>query len=748
MKKMCFILSLLIVSIGLSAQDYYWYKGQKIFLRQGDERYVLFNPNSKPEIDTSAYIKISVASSNSQLMWGIQKQSTPITSEAIYTSPSFFVESDSSNIYVTERFYVKLKHPEDYETLLHYATAHDLEIVEKGDFPLWYVLACTENSKTNALDMANLFYESGLFAVAEPEFMNVYRAACVNDALFGQQWNLLNTGQQNNNYTGLDINYCDTRTITTGVDSIIIAVIDQGIASHLDVSHLHSLSLDAHTYTSPAQVYTPHGTQCAGIIAAHTNLNNYGVAGIAPDCSLLSVSFKEGTLDYNLFRGMKYAVDNGASVLNNSWVRTNNRSEYVDNAIEYALTEGRNGKGCVVVFATGNDNSNQLDYPANSNPDIIAVGAMSPDATRAVFSNGDGSNYGQNLDVVAPGANISTTVPSTDPHPFIGDFCNNFSGTSAACAHVSAIAGLVLSVNPELTQKEVAEIIESTAQKVGTYSYDSVAPHGSWNNEMGYGLVDAYAAVIKAELSKIYIEGSTYACDSSLFRVHNVPNGATIQWSLGNAVLSALRYKIVGSNSRDSVLLAYEAPILDFGNGEDTKGQIGPDQPPHPPVSQEDSSVTLSVTVSLGGLSYTRRKTIYNSSLGKPVINATNDNTLWPINTLRSFIQTECTEVADDSITWEVLYNTPSGSSIVYQTTGQILTYTPTVIGSYSIMAINTEKHCNATTDTKNYEVVESAKKSLKKHTSNETPTKFLRDGQLYIIHENQTYNKEGIRIK
>ena len=117
-----------------------------------------------------------------------------------------------------------------------------------------------------------------------------------------------------------------------------------------------------------------------------------------------------------------------------------------------------------------------------------------------------------------------------------------------------------------------------------------------------------------------------------------------------------------------------------------------------------------------------------------------NDNTLWPINTLRAFIQTECTEVADDSITWEVLYNTPSGSSIVYQTTGQILTY--------SIMAINTEKHCNATTDTKNYEVVESAKKSLKKHTSNETPTKFLRDGQLYIIHENQTYNKEGIRIK
>lgn len=82
-----------------------------------------------------------------------------------------------------------------------------------------------------------------------------------------------------------------------------------------------------------------------------------------------------------------------------------------------------------------------------------------------------------------------------------GDYMPNFNGTSSACPHVAGVAALILSVNPNLTQKEVATIIEKTARKVGGYSYSTVSgrPNGTWHTEVGYGLIDAYAAVMEAQ---------------------------------------------------------------------------------------------------------------------------------------------------------------------------------------------------------------------------------------------------------
>lgn len=495
------LLYLLGLQLASYAQDYYWYKDQKIFLSPGDERYVLFSSVTNPEMDFSSYIKTGVTS-DSSLMWGIQKQSTPITANVKYISPSFFIESDSANIYLTEHFYVQLKQKDDYDMLVHYAAEHNVEIIEEGAFQLWYILSCTERTIGNALSMANLFYESGLFAAAEPEFINTIRHTCVDDPLFSQQWNLLNTGQEDINHVGVDVNFCEAHAITSGVDSIIIAVIDYGIASHFDVSFLYSNSFDAHTGTYPAQVYDPHGTQCAGIIGAHSD-NNYGITGIAPNCSMISISINDDTPASKIADGIMFAVEHNASILSNSW-RCSVRSMFIDNAIDSALICGRNGKGCVVVFASGNDNTSTIAYPANSNPAIIAVGAMNASVERANYYDW-GSDYGHGLDLVAPGVMIPTTIPDG----YTGGFCTNFTGTSAACPHVSGIAGLVLSVNPTLAQHEVAYVIESTAQKVGNYNYDSIAAYGGWNYEMGYGLVDAYAAVMKAR--NIYIQDTTYS---------------------------------------------------------------------------------------------------------------------------------------------------------------------------------------------------------------------------------------------
>jgi len=170
------------------------------------------------------------------------------------------------------------------------------------------------------------------------------------------------------------------------------------------------------------------------------------------------------------------------------------------------LRNGRSGKGCVVVFASGNDYQSTVGYPANCNPEVIAVGAISSSGMRASFSN-----YGSALDVVAPGEDVITTTTNSG-------YSSAISGTSFACPLVAGVAALVLSVNPDLTQKQVADIIESTAKKCGNYSYTTQSGHtnGTWNNQMGYGLVDAYAAVIKAKNtgSTVYFNDKTVTTDT------------------------------------------------------------------------------------------------------------------------------------------------------------------------------------------------------------------------------------------
>ncbi len=182
-----------------------------------------------------------------------------------------------------------------------------------------------------------------------------------------------------------------------------------------------------------------------------------------------------------------------------------NSQAILTDAIQNAISNGRNGRGCVVVFATGNDNS-AVRYPANAIPDIIAVGAMSPCGERKSPTSCDGeswwgSNFGTTLDIVAPGVFIPTTDRTGSAGYSSGDYFLTFNGTSSACPHVAATAALILSENPLLTQRQVADIIESTAQKVGNYSYSSTSgrPNGTWNQEMGYGLLNTFAAVAKVK---------------------------------------------------------------------------------------------------------------------------------------------------------------------------------------------------------------------------------------------------------
>lgn len=201
--------------------------------------------------------------------------------------------------------------------------------------------------------------------------------------------------------------------------------------------------------------------------------------------------------------GINWAWMNEADVINNSW-GCKTRSQLIDDAIENALTHGRNGKGTIVVFSAGNEGRNKVAYPANSHPDILVVGAIDKDGSKWI-----NSNTGDSLDLVAPGRGILSTKIHSEP--------GYLSGTSMAAPYVSGVAALVLSRNPYLSGKEVRDIIERTAKKIRedlhTYYKTSEHPNGYWNGTLGYGLVDAYAAVQNA-CTTVYFYEQNVATDT------------------------------------------------------------------------------------------------------------------------------------------------------------------------------------------------------------------------------------------
>ena len=563
--------------------------------------------------------------------------------------------------------------------------------------------------------MANIFYETKKFDIVEPEFFQDIRTECVNDSMFYKQWNLRNTGQNYFSNGDVDIHFCDAHSVTTGNNSTIIAVYDRGVDSlHQDLN-IHSFSYDAQTNSSPGKIYHYHGTGCAGIIGAKTN-NNKGIAGIAPDCPVMSISFDTHIGQYNIGHGFRVAADNGCSVISNSW-NCLYPSSYIDEGITYALSQGRNGKGSVVVFSAGNEDRDSINYPANSNADIIVVGAMSPCGERCSPYSCDaettwGSNYGVLLDVMAPGVTIPTTDISGSAGANTSNYMDNFNGTSSACPHVAAVAGLILSVNPNLTQKEVADIIESTAQKIGLYyNNEPSRPNGTWSTFFGYGLVDAFAAVSEAKWRyDQYIVGPNYVCDTTMYcLIHPSAQDETVTWSVHNGQWMYPHYSIVGENGHDTVYVRCE------------RMSVLPDDPLHPDylnaggfIFPLDTIQSLSVTINNGETSEKYTK-VFRSPVGQtPEISASNSNTNWLSGTSRTFTISNCTSTPDAALSWEIkkitMHLDAPDDTVITTTTGRSVTYTAfTPLRSLCrvyVTATNTQMECEPQSVTNAYVVI------------------------------------------
>ena len=307
--------------------------------------------------------------------------------------------------------------------------------------------------------------------------------------MFGQQW-----GLKNNSYPGVDVKAAAAWDITRGAGAKE-AVVDQGIdPNHNDLkANFYSLSYDARSGTSPS-VYksnNKHGTHVAGTVAAVWN-NNLQVVGVTPESKIIRVRhdlYVSSTISSELAGGINWAWQNGADVITNSWGDQGGalygqlHGAILEEAIVNAMTKGRNGLGSVVSFAAGNK-SPVMDYPGNFHEDILTVGAITSNGTRSSFSG-----YGTKLDVVAPGSSILSTLPNNST--------GTMNGTSMATPYVAGVAALVISQHPTYTRQQVVSAIEGSARKLSGYTFSNQTgrPNGTWNEQVGYGLVDAYAAI-------------------------------------------------------------------------------------------------------------------------------------------------------------------------------------------------------------------------------------------------------------
>ena len=404
---------------------------------------------------------------------------------------------------------------------------HGVEIVdEDAALPNNYLLRLTETASHDALELANRYHESDRTEFAEPDFVmkvrqvstvmtedvdleeiareadagdgnlrglpdvapSVERAAPVNDPFFGSQWALRK------------MRVPEAWGVTRGRSTLTLAILDEGVQTrHPDLADRIAATYDAtgNDANQEPNAWDGHGTACAGIAAATAN-NGRGVAGVAPNCRIIAIRIayttRPGanwtTTTSWIYRGVVRAVLMGADVLSNSW-GGGAYSTTIRRAFEYARTHGRGGKGCVSIGATGNsDRANGVIYPAKY-PEVLACGASNEWDQRKSRTSRDGetwwgSNYGPEVDFVAPGVHIYTTDNRSTGGYSTGDYFARFNGTSSATPNAAGVAGLVLSVDPNLRQWEVRDILRLTAR--------DLSPRGR-DDEHGFGRVDAARAV-------------------------------------------------------------------------------------------------------------------------------------------------------------------------------------------------------------------------------------------------------------
>lgn len=418
----------------------------------------------------------------------------------------------------TENFFVKF-----FDTI---AEAECLTMIEKYHLVIKnklpfatnaYFVGASEGTGLEVFNIAEKILQEKVVEYCHPELVQERRYKGIHPL----QWHLDKTSI-NGKPIDAHVNINGAWAITKG-KGVTIAVVDDGIdVDHPEFAGRIVHPFDASLNVNDARPKTPddnHGTACAGMACA-SGLKD-GASGTAPEAFLMPIRLRSGLGSMAEANAFAWAADHGADVISCSWGPTDgewwNPADPVHNrvtmlpdstrlAMDYALTKGRKGKGCVILFAAGNGNESTDNDGYVSYPGVITVAACNDTGKRSVYSD-----YGPQVWVSFPSGDFAwralqhpaplseglrTTDRSSKDGYSMAEYTNSFGGTSGACPGMAGVVALMLGANPALTSAQVKEIIAASCDIIdkdnGEYS------KANRSEFYGHGRINAQKAVENA----------------------------------------------------------------------------------------------------------------------------------------------------------------------------------------------------------------------------------------------------------
>lgn len=424
-------------------------------------------------------------------------------------------------IIYTENLFLKFHSEEELTVCQEVLRRYELTIKRQLEYaPNAYFVSASANTGIAIFDIAERLLNEESVDLCHPELVRELRQRQV----FPQQWHLKQTtinGKVINAHASVEAAW----KLSNGTGTII-AIVDDGV------------DLDHEEFSSSGKIVAPrdvtrktdnprpgndnnHGTGCAGVACAN---GNFGASGVAPGAKLMPIRLASALGSQDEADAFVWAAQNGADVISCSWGPSDGvwfepndpvhkqKVPLPDStrlAIEFAINKGRNGKGCVILFAAGNGNESVDNDGYASYQKVIAVAACNDYGTRSAYSD-----FGQAVWCTFPSNNgessQTTGIWTTDRSGVVGynsgnrnlgdapgNYTNQFGGTSSACPGAAGVAALIIARNPNLRWDEVRDIIKRSCDRIdqagGKYDANGRSPF------YGYGRMNALKAV---ELAK------------------------------------------------------------------------------------------------------------------------------------------------------------------------------------------------------------------------------------------------------
>jgi len=418
----------------------------------------------------------------------------------------------------TENIFVKFKDTVPQTDCLAVIARYNLRVKNKLTFATnSYFVQTDEGTGLKVFEIAEKLLAEKQVELCHPELVSERGSKSVHP----MQWHLAKTKIGLKTVDAhIDIEKAWQHTRGQG---ITIAVIDDGIdTDHPEFAGRIVHPFDATDNNDNPRPKTPddkHGTACAGMACA-AGLDQ-GASGTAPEAQLMPIRLSSGLGSMAEANAFVWAADHGADVISCSWgptdgdwwdpehplhQRVTGLPDSTRLALEYALTKGRGGKGCVILFAAGNGNELVENDGYASYPGVISVAACNDSGKRSVYSD-----FGEAVWVSFPSGDfgwdsfkhpppVSTGLRTTDRRQKDGytaeDYTDSFGGTSGACPGMAGVVALMLAANPALTATELKTLLAKSCRRLDAKEgrYDAQGH----STRHGYGRIDAGLAVENA----------------------------------------------------------------------------------------------------------------------------------------------------------------------------------------------------------------------------------------------------------